>query len=76
MSLKRKKCEFESPWSESLGFKCGTPIMLKPLYTEVTYKNWRLVRFPITWHNWPWRSSPMSSLQDLDVSHLACVFQS
>jgi hypothetical protein len=25
-----KKCEFGSPWSESLGFKCNTPIMLGP----------------------------------------------
>jgi len=23
-----KKVEFGSPWSESLGFKCGTPTML------------------------------------------------
>ncbi len=23
-----KKGEFGNPWSESLGFKCGTPIML------------------------------------------------
>jgi hypothetical protein len=23
-----EKGEFGSPWSESLGFKCGTPIML------------------------------------------------
>ncbi len=36
---KRKKDEFESPWSESLGFKCGTPIMLEPLCTKITYKN-------------------------------------
>ncbi len=25
-----KKGEFGSPWNESLGFKCGTPIMLGP----------------------------------------------
>jgi hypothetical protein len=25
-----KKCEFGSPWNESLGFKCGTLIMLGP----------------------------------------------
>jgi hypothetical protein len=26
-----KKCEFDSPWNECLGFKCGTPIMIEPL---------------------------------------------
>jgi hypothetical protein len=25
-----EKGEFGNPWSESLGFKCGTPIMLRP----------------------------------------------
>ncbi len=25
-----EKCEFGNPWNESLGFKCGTPIMLGP----------------------------------------------
>ncbi len=28
---KVKKGEFGSPWNESLGFKCGTPIMLGPI---------------------------------------------
>ncbi len=36
---RKEKGEFESFWNESLGFKCGTPIMLKPLCTKVTYKN-------------------------------------
>ncbi len=35
----KEKGEFESFWNEYLGFKCGTPIMLKPLCTKVTYKN-------------------------------------
>ncbi len=26
-----EQSEFGYPWSESLGFKCGTPIMLGPL---------------------------------------------
>jgi len=44
----KKKGEFESLLSESLGLKSGTPIMLEPLCTKVT---WRLVRFPIAWDN-------------------------
>ncbi len=28
--ISKKKGEFGNPWSESLGFKCGTPIMLTP----------------------------------------------
>jgi len=29
-----EKCELKNPWSESVGFKCGTPIMLGPLLTN------------------------------------------
>jgi hypothetical protein len=36
---KKEKKEFESPESEYLRFKCGTPIMLEPLCTKVSYKN-------------------------------------
>ncbi len=31
----KEKGEFESPWSESLGLKCGTPIMLEPVATPL-----------------------------------------
>jgi hypothetical protein len=36
---RKEKGEFESPWNEFLRLKCGTPIMLEPLCTKVTYKN-------------------------------------
>jgi len=30
-----EKCEFGSPWNESLRFKCDTPIMLGPKSSSI-----------------------------------------
>jgi hypothetical protein len=43
-NVSEEKSEFESSWSESLGFKCGTPIMLD-LRTITYAKIWTYVIF-------------------------------
>jgi hypothetical protein len=43
MGKVKKKNEFENPWSEFLGFNCGTPIMFIP-YSHL-FDSWFNVSF-------------------------------
>jgi hypothetical protein len=44
---KSEEGEFGSLWSESLRFKCGTPIMLEPRWKNYLHKKIKLKNFAL-----------------------------